>query len=107
MATTDKRNAASLLKEISDTNGDMTLSLHRVLTGTMEGLGGPDSMGRLVARMIQDDEVSMPSRVSLLTTAMKLMGQYGSEQIDSGLIDSDEQLIQKIRELEDIESAGP
>jgi putative alpha-1,2-mannosidase len=88
-----------VIADLADAKADITLSLHRVLTGFMERMGGPEKFGHALADIMKDENVTVASRVSLANNMAKLMGEYGENENDHALID-DEQIIERLRSLE-------
>ena len=88
-----------LIAQIADAQGDITLSLQRVLSGVVAKLGGPEQLGRIIGEMIEDTELTIAARVSLVNNVTRLMGQYGESDSDNGLLD-EEQITARLRALD-------
>ena len=92
-----------LIADVSAAEGDINLNLRRVLQGFIAESGGPEKWGRALAKITQDPDVAVSSRVSLANNLLKLVGAYGQETQDDDDLLSTDQIKARLRTLSDDE----
>jgi hypothetical protein len=90
-----------VVAELVAAKGQFSLSLHRILMGGVQEFGGPEELGKWLVKLMKDDEVPIPSRVSLANNFTRLIASTTTddEEDDNELFNA-EQIKARLNQLQ-------
>ena len=95
--TTD---GANVLEQVADAQADFSLSVHPVLAGFYQAVGGPREFGRLMGQTFLSKDTSPASQIALGGAILKITIQSEGESNDDDGFITDEQVAAKLAALE-------